>query len=139
MKVVLDTNVLVSALIKSGKPRELIFKLAKKNIRVVTSKNILEEFIKITDDPRIRRYVGEDDTITFLRAIGSIANIIKVRSKFNVIKEDPDDDMVLRTAHDGKADYIISGDKHLLSLGEFKEIKIVTVSRMLNIIETVRE
>jgi len=136
MRVVLDTNVLVSALIKSGKPRELIFELARKKIQVVTSRNILEEFLKITDDPRIRRYVDEDDTIAFLRAVGSIASIVRVRSRFKVIKEDPDDDMVLRTAHDGRADYIVSGDKHLLSLKEFRGIKTVTVSRMLEILGT---
>lgn len=134
MKVVLDTNVLVSALIKSGKPRELIFELARGKIQTVTSRNMLEEFIEITDDPRIRRYVGEDDTIAFLRAIGSVARIIKVRSRFKVVKEDPDDDMVLRTAHDGKVDYIVSGDKHLLLLKEFRGIKIVTVSQMLSIL-----
>ena len=138
MKVVLDTNVLVSALIKSGKPRKLIFELTRKKIQVITSRDILEEFLKITDDSRIRRYVDEDDTIAFLRAIGSIASIIKVRSRFKVIKEDPDDDMVLRTAHDGKADYIVSGDRHLLSLKEFKGIKIVIVSQMLSILETTK-
>lgn len=136
MRVVLDTNVLVSALIKSGKPRELMFKLARKKIQVVTSRNILEEFLKITDDPRIRRYVDEDDTIAFLRAVGSIASMIRVRSRFKVIEEDPNDDMVLRTAHDGRADYIVSGDKHLLSLKEFRGIKTVTVSQMLEILGT---
>lgn len=136
MRVALDTNVLVSALIKSGKPRELIFELTEKKIQVVASRNILEEFLKITDDSRIRRYVDEDDTIAFLRAVGSIASIIGVRSRFKVIKEDPDDDVVLRTAHDGRADYILSGDKHLLSLKEFRGIKIVTVSRMLEILGT---
>ncbi|MDI6884461.1 MAG: putative toxin-antitoxin system toxin component, PIN family [Hadesarchaea archaeon] len=136
MRVVLDTNVLVSALIKSGKPRELMFKLARKKIQVVTSRNILEEFLKITDDPRIRRYVDEDDTIAFLKAVGSIASMIRVRSRFKVIEEDPDDDMVLRTAHDGRADYIVSGDKHLLSLKEFKGTKTVTVSQMLEILGT---
>lgn len=136
MRVALDTNVLVSALIKSGKPRELIFELTEKKIQVVASRNILEEFLKITDDSRIRRYVDEDDTIAFLRAVGSIASIIGVRSRFKVIKEDPDDDVVLRTAHDGRADYIVSRDKHLLSLKEFRGIKIVTVSRMLEILGT---
>lgn len=136
MGVALDTNVLVSALIKSGKPRELIFELARKKIQVVTSRNILEELLKITDDPRIRRYVDEDDTIAFLRAVGSIASIVRVRSRFKVIKEDPNDDMVLRTAHDGRADHIVSGDKHLLSLKEFRGIKTVTVNQMLEILRT---
>jgi putative PIN family toxin of toxin-antitoxin system len=138
MRIVLDTNVLVSALIKSGKPRELIFEIVKNKVQLITSRKILEEFIKITDAPRIRKYVGDDDTIAFLRAIGSIASVVKVRSKFKVINEDPDDDMVLRTAQDGRAEYIVSGDKHLLSLKEFRGIKIVTVTQMLNIIRKVK-
>ncbi len=136
MKVVLDTNVLVSALIKSGKPRELIFELARKKIQVVTSRDILEEFLEITDDPMIRRYVNEDDTIAFLRIVGSIATIVKIRSRFKVIEEDPDDDVVLRAAHDGRADYIVSGDKHLLSLKGFRGIKTVTVGQMLEVLGT---
>jgi putative PIN family toxin of toxin-antitoxin system len=134
MKIVLDTNVLISALIKSGKPRELILKIAKEKVQVILSKEILKEFIEVTDDPRIKKYVQEDTKIRFLKAIGSISSVVRVKSKFKVLKEDPDDDIVLRTAHDGKADYIISGDRHLLSLKRFKKIKIVTVAQMLDLL-----
>lgn len=134
MKIVLDTNVLISALIKSGKPRELILKIAEEKVQVILSKEILKEFIEVTDDPRIKKYVQEDTKIRFLKAIGSISSVVRVKSKFKVLKEDPDDDIVLRTAHDGKADYIISGDRHLLSLKRFKKIKIVTVAQMLDLL-----
>jgi predicted nucleic acid-binding protein len=50
------------------------------------------------------------------------------------VKADPTDDIILRTAYDGKADYIVSGDEHLLALKEFKGIKIVTVSEMLEVL-----
>jgi putative PIN family toxin of toxin-antitoxin system len=134
MKIVLDTNVLISALIKSGKPRGLILKIAEEKVQVILSKEILKEFIEVTDDPRIKKYVQEDTKIRFLKAIGSISSVVRVKSKFKVLKEDPDDDIVLRTAHDGKADYIISGDRHLLSLKRFKKIKIVTVAQMLDLL-----
>ena len=134
MKIVLDTNVLVSALIKSGKPRELILEIARNKVQIITSEKILEEFIRVTEDPSIRRYVGGGGVIEFLRAIGNLASVIRVRSKFKVIKEDPDDDVVLRTAHDGRAEYIVSGDEHLLLLKKFRGAKIVTVSQMLNIL-----
>ena len=62
--------------------------------------------------------------------------MVKVRSKFKVIKGDPDDDMVLRTAKDGRTEYIVSGNKHLLSLSEFRGIKIVTVGQMLDILRS---
>lgn len=134
MRVVLDTNVLVSALIKAGKPRELILKIARKNVQVVLSRGILEEFIDVTDDPKIRKYIREDDRMAFLKVVGSIASFVEVKSRFKVVGEDPADDVVLRTAHDGGAGYIVSGDRHLLSLKKFRGIKIVTVGQMLGIL-----
>ena len=131
MKVVLDTNVLVSALIKAGKPRELLFKIAEGKVQLILSRCILEEFIEVADDPRISRYVDQEDIIAFLRVVGSVAKIVRVRSKFKIVKEDPDDDIILRTASDGRADYVVSGDSHMLSLGEFRGIRIVTVDEML--------
>jgi putative PIN family toxin of toxin-antitoxin system len=135
MRIVLDTNVLVSALVRSGKPRELIFRIVEGKVRVVLSKEILEEFMEVTDDPRIRRYIREGDRTAFLKVIGNIANMVRVKSKFKVVGEDPDDDVVLRTAYDGKADFIVSGDKHLLSLKEFRKIRIVTLAQMLEVLQ----
>jgi putative PIN family toxin of toxin-antitoxin system len=131
MNVVLDTNVLVSALIKTGKPRELFLKITEGRIQLILSRSILKEFSEVADDPRIRKYVDQDDIIAFLRIVGSVAKIVKVKSRFKVVKEDPDDDAVLRTAFDGKADCIVSGDNHLLSLGAFRGIRILTVDELL--------
>jgi putative PIN family toxin of toxin-antitoxin system len=131
MNVVLDTNVLVSALIKTGKPRELFLKITEGRIQLILSRSILKEFSEVADDPRIRKYVDQDDIIAFLRIVGSVAKIVKVKSRFKVVKEDPDDDAVLRTAFDGKADCIVSGNNHLLSLGAFRGIRILTVDELL--------
>jgi putative PIN family toxin of toxin-antitoxin system len=135
-RLVLDTNVLVSALLKAGKPRELLFKIAEGEAQLILSREILEEFAKVVSSPKIRKYVPVDDAIAFLRALGSIATIVEVKSKFEVIREDPSDDIMLRTAHDGKADYIVSGDKHLLSLQKFGKIKIVGVAQMLDLLKS---
>jgi len=131
MNVALDTNVLVSALIKTGKPRELFLKITEGRIQLILSRSILKEFSEVADDPRIRKYVDQDDIIAFLRIVGSVAKIVKVKSRFKVVKEDPDDDAVLRTAFDGKADCIVSGNNHLLSLGAFRGIRILTVDELL--------
>jgi putative PIN family toxin of toxin-antitoxin system len=74
---------------------------------LLISKSVLEEFLEVTENPKIRRYVHEDEIILFLGIVGSIAKAVRVRSKFSVIKEDPDDDAILRTAKDGKADFIV--------------------------------
>lgn len=102
---------------------------------MILSKKILTEFSEVADDPRIRKYVNQDDIVAFLRIIDKVAEITKVKSRFKAIKEDPDDDIVLRTAFDGKAEIIVSGDKHLLSLGAFREIRILTVDEMLTLLK----
>ncbi len=135
MRVVFDTNVLISALITTGKPKELFQQAVRGHIQLVISKNILEEFSQISKDPRIRKYASEEDVIAFLRIIDKVAKITKVKSKFNVVKEDPDDDMVVRTAFDGNANYIVSGDKHLLSLGAYRGIRIINVDEMLTLLK----
>mgnify|MGYP005854177327 CR=1 FL=1 len=135
MKVVLDTNVLVSALIKTGKPRELFLKIIEARIQLILSRSLLKEFSEVVDDPRIRKYVNRDDIIAFLKILGTVAKTVQVTSRFKVVKEDPDDDIVLRTAFDGKADYIVSGDNHLLSTGTFRGIRIVTIAEMLTLLK----
>ena len=134
MKVVLDTNVLISALIKAGKPRELFFRLAEEKM-LILSRQILEEFLEVAEDPRVKKYVKEQETAAFLNSLRDATKIVEVKSKFRAVKGDPDDDVFVNTAYDGKADYIVSGDNHLLSLGEFREIKIVTVDEMLKILK----
>lgn len=60
--------------------------------------------------------------------------MITVNDPVKVVAENPDDDIILSTAVQGNSNYIVSGDKHLLHLGEFKGIKIVTVKMMLEIL-----
>ena len=102
---------------------------------MILSKNILTEFSEVADDPRIRKYADQDNIVAFLRIIDKVAKIIKVKSCFKILKEDPDDDIVLRTAFDGKAEVIVSGDKHLLSLGVFRGIRIINVDEMFTLLE----
>jgi len=135
MKVVFDTNVLISALITTGKPKELFHKAVEGKIQLVLSKDILEEFSEVANDPRIRKYADEDDVVAFLKVIDGVAKIIRVKSRFKAVKEDPDDDVVLRTAFDGKVDCVVSGDRHLLALGEFRGIRILTVDKMLMLLK----
>ena len=139
MRVVFDTNVLISALITTGKPKELFQQAVKGHIQLVISMSILKEFSQITKDPRIRKYASEDNVIAFLRIIDKVAKITKIKSQFNAVKEDPDDDMVVRTAFDGKANYIVSGDKHLLSLGTYRGIRIINVDEMLTLLKKKKE
>ena len=133
MHAFLDTNVLVSALIKAGKPRELFHKLAKDK-QIVLSKAILEEFLDVIEDAKVAKYTSKQDVSVFLKTLGNGARIVQVKSRFKAVKADPDDDTIVRAAYNGKTDYIVSGDWHLLSLKEYKGIKILTVEEMLNML-----
>ena len=131
MKVVLDTNILVSALIKAGKPRDLFNRLVKDK-QIVLSRAILEEFLDVIEDPKIAKYTSEKDVTVFLNTLKNSARIVQVKSKFKAVMDDPDDDAIVRAAYDSKANYIISGDKHLLALKHIRGTRILTVDEMLN-------
>jgi putative PIN family toxin of toxin-antitoxin system len=120
LRVVFDVNVLVSSLITRGKPRELWFKARRNNFRLILSKEIVSEFAKVISRGKFSKYIGKEDVKVFLQAIYETALFVKIKSRFKIVKEDPDDDIILRTAYDSEADYIVSGDRHLLSLQEFK-------------------
>jgi len=133
--VVFDVNVLVSSLIIKGKPKELWLKARAKEFTLVLSSQIISELINVISRKKFEKYVKEYDVRVFLEALHRTAKFTRIRSRFKIVKEDPTDDIMLRTTYDGKADYIISGDKHLLSLGEFRGIKIVTVNEMLKLLK----
>ena len=135
MDVVLDINVLVSALIKRGKPKELWLKVVRKEFEFVSSRRILSDFLKVISREKFQGYVKERDIVDFLQAFHNTAKFVRVKSKLKVVKQDPDDDVILATAYDGNADYIVSGDKHLLKLKEFRGIKIVSVSEILDLLK----
>ena len=103
---------------------------------LILSKEILEEFAEVSRDPKIRRYVNEEDAAAYLRSLASLARIVHLKSKFRVVKDDPDDDVILRTAHDGNARYLVTGDKHLAKLKRFRKTRIVTVDEMLQILRS---
>jgi putative PIN family toxin of toxin-antitoxin system len=131
IQAVLDTNVLISALIRDGKPRKLLLEMVRGKADLILSREILEEFAEVAADQKIRKYVDEEDVAEFLRIICGVAKIIEVRSRFNTVQRDPGDDIILRIAYDADADFIISGDEHLLSLREFRGIEILTVNDFL--------
>jgi predicted nucleic acid-binding protein len=60
--------------------------------------------------------------------------MVTLRRSFGAISEDPEDDIVLDTAYEGRASHIVSGDKHLLKLSRFRGIRIVTVNDMLGLL-----
>ena len=133
-RVVFDTKVLISSLILSGKPRELWSEVLEGNIKLITSNELFSEFSKVITRPKFRRYISQSDQAKFHMVLRQQAEVTKIKTHFTEIKQDPNDNAVLETAHSARADYIISGDKHLLNLKKFNDIRIVTINEMLQIL-----
>ena len=138
MRIVLDTNVLVSAFIsKLGHSARIIDLISMfEEIQLVLSELMLDEFKDVLsrDEVKARFDYSTQDIESFAQAIKDISTIVKIKSNFKVVEEDPKDDAVLNTAYDGKAEYIVSGDHHLQNLKRFKGIKIVSPKQMVKII-----
>ena len=132
MRVVLDTNVLVSALIKKGKPRRLLKLVLRPDNALILSEPTIDEFSRVTADEKIKRYSDGEAVVEYL--IVRLSKALFVRPRSRVLVFNNPDDNVLSTAKEGDADFIVTGDKHMLELKEFKGIKIVTVEKALSIV-----
>ena len=118
MRVVLDTGILVSALITSNTPPDLIYRAwRKKRFTLITSEWQLEEFRRVSRYPRIRRYLRQSEAGNLVNGLRFQATVLDALSHTDLSPDpDPDDNPVLAMAIAGKADYLVSGDKRL-SLG----------------------
>ena len=134
IKVVLDTNVLISAFLWQKDVKE-IFNLAKENkIQICVTKEILDEFYRVLNYPEFSSRLKLIDK-TPEEIINEFLEIVKFypskKFKTVIIKEDPTDDKFLSAALSSSALFVISGNKHLLKLREFKGISIVSPKEFL--------
>jgi putative PIN family toxin of toxin-antitoxin system len=136
LSAVFDTNVLVSSLIGSGRPRELWNKVLHDEVKLIVSGQILSEFKEVMAKPQLERYLRRSSVERFLGITLRKASVTKVKTHFAQATEDPDDNIVLEAAYSARADYIVTGDRRLLALSEFKGIRIVTVAERLEILTT---
>lgn len=132
LRVVLDTNVLVSAVITDGKPRELLRKGIANQFSIVTSHFIMKELVSVLRRPKFK--TSEDEIHRIILALIRSSEVVNVKSKFQAVKQDPKDDAIINTAYDGRADIIVTGDKHLLEMKKFRGIKLITVESMLELL-----
>jgi hypothetical protein len=130
LRAVLDTNVIVSGVIKEGGiPGQLLKAFLKEDkFLLVTSLDILKEVASVLRYQKIRKIHGwsNERIEAFLLQLFSVSIITEGKIKVEVIKDDPKDTMFLSSAVEGKADFIVSGDAHLKDLGEYKGVKVIT-------------
>jgi len=125
IRVVLDTNVLVSGLLFGGTPGKLLDLWKTGTIRLIMSRVMLDEFLRMLAYPKLRLSEEEIHYLLYVEVLPH-AEIVKVQPSPILIPTDPSDDMFLRCAVAAGAKYIISGDRHLLQLKSYKRIKILS-------------
>lgn len=135
IKLVLDTNILVSGTFWTGDSFKIMELIDKKKIVSMLSEEIIKEYYRVINSDEIIDKIKDKYLIISDVSKKIILNstIIKLDIKLDIVKEDPDDNIILECAHEGKVDYIISQDKHLLKLKEFKNIKIITPEEFLKV------
>jgi putative PIN family toxin of toxin-antitoxin system len=124
--LVLDTNIYLSAILFGGKPEQII-ELARQNqVRIFISEPILAEIKKVLAQ---KFHWGKTKISTATAEIKSLTCKIDHLPDINIISSDPPDNIILATATASQADFIISGDHHLLDLKHFRNIPILTPSQ----------
>jgi hypothetical protein len=138
MIVVLDTNVIVSALLSSsGPPAEIINHWEAERFDVVTSPPLLSELERALQYPRVREYLmsAPDEVAAFIQQFARVATLAQPRLTLDVTEDDPADNRVLECAVAGEAAYIISGDDHLLQIKEYRGIVILSPAGFLTLLD----
>jgi len=138
LRIVLDANVFVSALINPrGKPAQILNYVFENKIRLFTSPSIIEELQRVLSYPKLvkRHGLGKEELKKFVFDLLSIMSLVEGKKTIKVIVEDPADNNYLSCAVDAKADFIVSGDTHLLNLREYQGTQIVTPTQLLGMLE----
>jgi len=132
IKIVADTNTLISAFGWEGNEYQLIEKCLLGEVTMVLSLNILKEFKDVAKRPKFG--FGDEDIDEFIDALIRICVVVQPEKKLEVSR-DPKDNIILECAISGNVDYIVSGDDDLLDLEEYGGIGIVNAKEVLELIE----
>lgn len=130
-RVVFDTNIYISALLFGGNPESCLFLARDQAIELYITRAILLELaIKLEN----KFFHTEKDIEVVFKNLSSIATIVEPKIKIEKIKKAPPDNKILECGVEISADYIVSGDKkHLLSLGKFQDIPIISAKEFLDL------
>ena len=126
MKAVLDTNVLISAVIATGTPHDVVVKGYTNEYQIVASVPTLVEFRQTLHKYPERFELTEEEIQTEVETLRYFAEFVVPDEEITVVEADPDDNKFLEAAVAGNTDCVVSGDQHLLDLESFRGIDIVT-------------
>ena len=130
MNIVIDTNVVISAILFGGTPGRLIDLWKTRRIVPIIGEEIMTEYIRVLAYPKFMlseeeiNYIIQQEILPFFKVVKSVSGPA-------IIIKDPDDDKFIQCAQAGNAKIIISGDRHLLALKSHHNIKILTPIQFL--------
>ena len=133
IRVVLDTNVLVSSILFKGELAGIVDLWKRGKIVPVVSRETFDEFRTVLEYPKFKltkveiKLIIENEVLPFFE-------ITETSDKVSRVCKDPDDDMFIACALSASADFIVSGDKHLCDVGVYKTIKIIRASDLFKMI-----
>lgn len=133
MRVVLDTNVVVSALFFGGQPRTVLDAWADGRLEVVLTPSILDEYLRVSD--RLRSSYPDADYQPLLFELAAHGTLMPNSAGGGRITADPDDDKFMWCATEADA-IVVSGDRHLLDADGWRGVRVVTPGALL---ETLRD
>ena len=134
LKAVIDINVIVSGLLKNSSSRKILKKLQRSKFTLVISAETLDELIGVIARPKFHKVIAREAAERLMEVIKTQAVFVTPGERLDIIPEDPDDDRFLEAAIASKADFLISGDKHLLKLKAFRNIPIISPAKFLKIL-----
>ena len=136
MRLILDTNVLVAALMVSdGPPHQLFEAFLNDRFTLITSDTQIEEFSRVSRYPAIRTRIHPAQAGILLNAIQSLSVLLEKLPPANVSR-DPHDDYLFAMAEAGDADYLVTGDRAgVLSIRRHGKTQVVTVRKMVTILK----
>jgi putative PIN family toxin of toxin-antitoxin system len=134
VRVVVDTNVLISALLFGGLPEQILLAGLRGEIQLLTSPLLLEELERVL----VKKFRLDPGFVKdSVDLIGDVAELVVRKSHLNVIEKPEGDNRVLECAVDGRADFVVTGDtKHLLPPQEYHGIKILGPSEFVRLLPT---
>ena len=140
-RIVIDTNVLVSAVLNPhGKPAAILDAVIDGDLSLIFSPAMLEEAKRVFAYPKIQKILKKNrisfkEVNNFIDRLNKTAIIVPGQTIPDVIKDDPADNIVLACALEGKAHYIVSGDQHLIRLETYQTIEIVKPAFFLSLLK----
>lgn len=135
MRLVLDTNVVASAMLWGGNPKLLLQARREKRVELFTSVTMLAELTDILARPKFEKKIAAS-LLSVDQLVDGYAELVQVVRPTPTprIVADPDDDVVIGTALAAKADLLVTGDRGLLDVGVYQGVRIVSVAEVIGII-----